>query len=156
MKFSDVILGAAAMAVVWSLIYVLFALVLIPSAGSVWGLDAAAGISLLIAALVVGAVFAGKMEAESRARAFGKVAVLFGVVTLFLSMMLFSSNSNSGNLLKETLQGMYSTGSWTTADWFAYTQLAIFLNVAVNVALSLVVGFIGLYVGSLLRKPKQG
>jgi len=155
LKFSDAILAVAATVVIWGLIYFVFGLALIPSVGSYWGQDSAAGISLLVAGLVVGFVFAGKIQEESRMRAVGKIAVLFAAVTMFLTLMIFSANSYYGAYVKETLQNMYSTGAWTTTDWFAYVQLAIFINVALNVVLSLVVGFIGLYIGSMLRKPKK-
>jgi len=67
----------------------------------------------------------------------------------------FSGNSYHGAWTKETLQSMFQTGSWTTVDWFVYEQLGLLMNVALNVVSVLVLGFIGLYAGSMLRKPKK-
>ena len=156
MKFSDVILAVATDAVIWGFVYSVFGIVLIPSAlGSYWGNTSAACISLLVAGLVVGFVFAGKIQEESRIRAVGKITVLPAFVTVFVVLMSFSGNSYSGACIKETLQSMLSTGTWTTVDWFVYEQLAISIDVALNVALTLVLSFIGLYAGSMLRKPKK-
>ena len=156
MKFSDVVLAVATDAVIWVFVYTLFGMALIPSAlGSYLGNISAGCISVLVAGLVVGFVFAGKIQEESRIRAVGKITVLHAVVGVFFVLMSFSINSYSGAILKEGLESMLSTGAWTTTDWFAYVQLAIFMNVAINVALTLVVSFIGLYAGSMLKKPKK-
>jgi len=153
LKFSDVILAVATMAVIFVFVYFVFALALIPSLGSYWGVNSAAIVSILVAGLVVGCIFAGKIQEESRIRAVGKIAVLFGAETSFVTVMSLSANGYSSAWIKENLQSMYSTGAWTTTDWFVYEQLAIVTQVALNVLLVLVLGFIGLYVGSMLRKP---
>jgi hypothetical protein len=155
LKFSDVILAVATAAVILVLVYFVFGMALIPSVGSYWGQTSTACISILVAGLVVGFAFAGKIQEESRIRAVGKIAVLLAAVIMFFVMMAFSANSYFGAYIKEGLQSAYSTGAWTTTDWFVYEQLAITLNVALDVSASLVVSFIGLYIGSMLRKPKK-
>jgi len=50
---------------------------------------------------------------------------------------------------------MFSTGAWTTVDWFVYEQLALSIDVALNILFALVLSFVGVYVGSILRKPKE-
>ena len=110
---------------------------------------------MLVAGLAVGCVFAGKIQEESRMRAVGKIAVLFGAVMSSAVMMGASANGYYSAWVKETLQSMYSTGAWTTMDWYVYGQLALAGQVALNVLLALVLGFIGLYAGSMLRKPKK-
>jgi hypothetical protein len=66
-----------------------------------------------------------------------------------------SANGYFNAYVKETLQSTFSTGAWTTTDWFVYTQLALIQGVVLNVVLVLVLSFIGLYVGSMFRKPKK-
>jgi len=155
MKFSDVILAVATLAVIFVFVYFVFALALIPSLGSYWGVNSAAIVSILVAGLVVGFAFAGKIQEESRVKAVGKIAVLFGAETSFATVMSFSANGYSIAWVTEYLRSTFSTGAWTTMDWFVYGQLVLVFQVALNVLLALVLGFIGLYVGSMLRKPKK-
>ena len=155
MRFSDVILAVATTIVITVLVYSVLGMALVPSMDSYSGQSIAATISMLVAGLVTGFVFAGNIQEESRMKAVGKIVVLFATVWLFLVMILFSGNSYYWTNIKETLQDMFSTGAWTTVDWFVYEQLATSLNLALNVVLALVLGFIGLYVGSMLRKPKK-
>ena len=108
-----------------------------------------------VAGLLVGYLFAVKIQEESRMKAVGKIAVLAAFVQGFAVMISFSANSYYGAWTKEYLQSWFQTGSWTTTDWFVYEELALFMNVALNVVLTLVLGFIGLYIGSMLRKPKK-
>jgi len=155
LKFSDVILAVASVAVIYVFVYCALGMALVPSMGSYWGLNSAANVSMLVAALVVGYVFAGKIQEESKIRAIGKIAVLFGAAMSSATMIVLSANSYYSDWAEEYLQSTFSTGAWTTMDWLAYGQLVLVFQVAVNVLLVLVLGFIGLYVGSMLRKPKK-
>jgi hypothetical protein len=154
LKFSNVILAVATLAVIDVLVYFVLGIALIPM-NSTWGLNVAFIVSLLVSALIVGYVFAGKIQEESRIRAVGKIAVLLGAVESSVVMLANSANGYYSAWVKETLQSMYSTGAWTTMDWYVYEQLALVEQVALNVVLALVLSFIGLYAGSMLRKPKK-
>jgi hypothetical protein len=155
LKFSDVILAVATVAVIDVLVYCVLGIALVPSMGSYWGLNSAAIVSILVAGLVVGFAFAGKIQEESRIRAVGKIAVLFGAVMSSAVMIAISANGYYNAWVTEYLQSTFSTGAWTTTDWYVYGQLVLAFQVALNVLLALVLGFIGLYVGSMLRKPKK-
>ena len=155
MKFSDVILAVATVGVIDVLVYFVLGIALIPSIGSYWGLNSAAIVSMLVAGLVAGFVFAGKIQEESRIRAVGKIAVLFGAVMSSAAMIAPSANGYYNAWVTEYLQSTFSTGAWTTTDWYVYGQLVLAFQVALNVLLALVLGFIGLYVGSMLRKPAK-
>jgi hypothetical protein len=155
LKFSDVIMALATLAVIDVFVYFVLGIALIPSIGSYWGLNSAGIVSVLVAGLVAGFIFAGQIQEESRTRAIGKIAVLFGAVTSSAIMGSLSANGYYSTWIKETLQSTYSTGAWTTTDWFVYEQLWLTGQVALNVLLALVLGFIGLYAGSMLRKPKK-
>jgi ABC-type long-subunit fatty acid transport system fused permease/ATPase subunit len=155
LKFGDVILAVAAFSVIYVLVVAVLLMVLISPMGSYLAMNTAGIVSILIAGLLAGFLFAGQIQEESRMKAAGKIAVLLAFVELFAVLIGFPTNSYYGAWTKETLQSMYQTGSWTTTDWFVYEGLATFLNVALNVVLVLVLGFIGLYAGSMLRKPKK-
>lgn len=155
MKFSDVILAVATVGVIDVLVYCVLGMALVPSIGSYWGINSAAIVSILVAGLVVGYVFAGKIQEESRIRAVGKIAVLFGAVMSSAAMIASSANGYYNAWVTEYLQSTFSTGAWTTTDWYIYGQLVLAFMVALNVVLALVLSFIGLYAGSMLRKPKK-
>jgi hypothetical protein len=53
------------------------------------------------------------------------------------------------------LQSSFSTGSWTTSNWFYFEAMVLMVNTALNGVLTLVFGFIGLYAGSVMKKPKK-
>ena len=155
MKFGDVIMAVASLTVLFLLVYFALGMVLI-SVNSFWGLDAAAAIvSLLLAALAVGYAFAGKIREESRIMSIGKVVVLSAVVMMFAVMIGVSANGHYTTLIDENLQKMFSTGSWTTTDWYAYETLALIEQTALNVVYVLVFSFIGLCVGSMRKLPAK-
>lgn len=85
-------------------------------------------------------------------RSIGKIVVLFTAVSIFISLMLYSAVGHYNALADETLQKMFSTGSWTNTDWFTFETMYLYLNTALNAVFDLVLGFIGLYLGSM-RKP---
>jgi len=155
LKFGDVILTVASIDVIDAMIWFVLCAALIPSIGSYWGMNSAGIISMLIAALVVGYVLAGKIQEESRIRAVGKISVLSAWVIAFYVMISAAANPYYKDWIDETLKSMYATSAWTTTDWYVYGQVALMTYVVLNVVLVLVLTFIGLYAGSMLRKPKK-
>jgi hypothetical protein len=154
LKFGDIIIAVASFTVLFLLVYFALGILLI-GANSYWGLDAAGIVSLFIAALAVGYAFAGKIREESRIMSIGKVAVLSAVVMMFAVIMSVGAVWHYSTLIDETLQKMFSTGSWTTTDWYAYETLALVEQTALNVVYTLVFSFIGLYVGSMRKPPAK-
>jgi len=150
LRFGEVIIAVATLTVVYVLLYSVLLVAFIPTVGTFWAMDAAAIVSLLIASLIVGVVFAGQIR-EARMSSIGRIAVLFAIVIMSASMAM-GSNPYMGDSLKEGLESMYSTSGWTTTDWFTYSQMVLVLIVAVNIVLALVLGFVGLYAGSMLRR----
>ena len=155
MKFGDVILAVASIGVIEVMIWYVLGAGLIPSIGSFWGLNSAGIISILIAALVVGYVLAGKIQEESRIRAVGKISVLSAWVMAFVEMLSAAANPFYKDWIDETLKNMYATSAWTKTDWYVYGHLALMTYVVLNVVLVLVLTFIGVYAGSMLKNPKK-
>ena len=153
LKFGDVVTAVASLTVVYILLELVMLAVMVP-VNSYWGPDISTIVSVLVAALIVGYVFAAKINEESRMGAIGRIAVLYTVVLMFFTMALMV-NPYLGVSMDEGLESMFSTGGWTTMDWVSYSQLIIVMIVVLNVVFALVFGFIGLYVGSMLRKPKK-
>ena len=155
LKFGNVILAVASIAVIDIMLNFVLGIALIPSIGSYWGMNSAAIISILIAALFVGYIFAIKIQEESRIRAVGKISVLFASVMSLSVVMSAAANPYYKDWIDETLRSMYTTSAWTKADWYVYGQLSLLTFVVLNVVLALVLTFIGVYAGSMLRKPKK-
>ena len=152
MKFGDMITAVASLTVVYILLFaVLFGVMI--TVNTYWGPDIATVVSVLVASLIVGYVFAGKIEENSKRRAIGRIVVLSTVVLTLFTMGLLS-NPYIGTVLEEALESTYSTSGWSTLDWLAHSQLLMLILVALNVVFYLVFGFVGLYVGSMFRKPK--
>jgi len=154
LKFGDVVTAVASLVVIDVLLDFVLLVVFIP-VNSYWGSDIAGIISFLVASLIVGYVFAAKIHEESRTGAIGRIVVLFTVVVMFAAMALFAANPYLDTAIKEGLESNFSTSGWTTSDWFGYSFLATVMLVAFNVVFALVFSFIGLYAGSMLRKPKK-
>ena len=154
MKLGDVITAVASLTVIAILLNFVFLAVFVP-VNSYWGVDIAGWLSTLVASLIVGYVFAVKIQEESRRGAIGSIVVLFTVVVMFALMALMAANSYTGMAMDEGLESIFSTSGWTTTDWFGYSHYALVMMVAVNGVFTLVFGFIGLYAGSMLRKPKK-
>jgi hypothetical protein len=153
LKFGDVMTAVASLVVVYMLLdFVLLAVVI--NVNSYWAPDIATVVSVLVASLIVGYVFAGKIKEESRIGAIGRLVVLSTVVLTFYTMTLFT-NPYGGAIIEETLESMFSTSGWTTMDWVVYSQLLMIMIAALNIIFDLVFGFVGLYAGSMLRKPKR-
>jgi len=153
LKFGDVITAVASLSVAFILFDFVLSAVMIP-VNSSWGVDVATIVSILASSLIIGCVFAGKIQEGSRRGAVSIIVVLFALVLTFFTMALFA-NPYTGVSMQEVLESMFQTTGWTTMDWVAYSQLVFIMIVALNIVFALVFGFIGLYAGSMLRKPKK-
>ncbi len=121
---------------------------------SSWGVDVATIVSILLSSLIIGYIFAAKIQEESRRGAISRIVVLFALLLTFYTMALYA-NPYMEVSMQEVLENMFQTTEWTTMDWVAYSQLVMVMIVALNVVFALVFGFIGLYAGSMLRKPRE-
>jgi hypothetical protein len=107
-------------------------------------------IAFLVASLIIGYVFALKIQDEARIRTIGSIVVL-STFTLMLFLLVWIANPIASPWVKDSLENLFNTSGWTNYDWSAYLALAVTLEVV----LALVLSFIGLYAGSMLRKPKK-
>lgn len=153
MKFGEIIVSVATLTIIDVLLYAVFLMVFVPSVSTLWGPDVSASLAIFIASLIVGFVFAGQIQ-ETRLSSIGRIAVLSAIVTMLMMGALFT-NPYMGDSLKEALESMYSTAGWTTTDWLGYSTMAMVFVVALNVVLTLVLSFVGVYAGSMLRRGKK-
>jgi hypothetical protein len=145
-KFGDVITAVAYLVVITILLDALLMEVLLPMISTG---DVAYILSILVASLIVGYMFASKIQEESKIRTIGSIVVLFTVLVAFFAMALYA-NPLANPEIQDSINSIHSTIGWTHYDWF----VAIFGVVALNAVIALVLGLIGLYVGSM-RKPSK-
>jgi hypothetical protein len=154
LKFGDIIIAVASLTVAFFLFDCVLNFALIPM-NTFWGGMVAVIVSILVSGLVVGYVFAGKIQEESKMASIGKIVVLKAVMMGFGLMIVYGPLGHFSAMVDEHLRNMYSTGSWTNTDWFAYELMALVMDAALFAVFALVFGFIGLYVGSMLRRPAK-
>jgi hypothetical protein len=105
-------------------------------------------IAVLISALVVGYVFALRIQEDSRIKATGVIDVL-STFTVFVLDSIWIANQYGGAWFAESLNDMFKPSGWTNYEYAAYSALAV----SIVAIIAFVVIFIGLYAGSMLRKP---
>ena len=149
MKFGDIITAVASGFV----LFIVLDMVLNIPMTHEWEYTVVELVSLLVAALIVGYVFAGKIREDSRMTSIGQIVVIVGFVTIFLAVMSYAAISpHYTALVDEEFRNATSTSSWTNTDWFANESMALWYNVGMNVLEALALSFVGLYLGSM-RKP---
>lgn len=148
LEFGDTIAAVASLAVAYMLLFsVLFGVMI--TVNTTWGPDIATIVSIFLASLVVGYLFAGKINEGSKRGSIGRIVVLSAVVLTLFTMALFA-NPYVDTVIEEEMENMFDTSGWATLDWLAYSQLLMLMLVALNVVFYLVLGFVGLYVGSMV------
>jgi hypothetical protein len=149
LKFGDVITAAASLTVINIMLTSLLMGILLPVI-STGGKDVAIIGGILLSSLIVGYMFASKIQEESRRRAIGSIVVLFALANVILVMALFA-NQLVSPALRDILDSMFSTttvNGWSNLDM----MVAVSFVYAMNAVFALVFGSIGLYLGSM-RKP---
>ena len=151
MKFGDALMSVATISVISALIHAPLDMVFVSALGLTSGYAASAFVSFFLSALISGYIFAGKIW-EARREAITKITVLWAALVI-LVLKFEPTQAHWGLLAEEAYQGQYGT-TLSTIEWvhweIMYRDIFVFLFVVV----ALVLGLIGLYVGSMLRKPK--
>jgi hypothetical protein len=150
LKFSDVIIATASIVffalILDAVLMVAFAPLNSPTMSDMLSTI----ISSLVVSLIVGYVFALSIQEESRIKAIGSIVVLAATAVLFF-MAIWIASPFESPWFKEGLNIMFNTSGWTNYDWAAYTAFEVSV-IAIMVS---IVSLIGLYIGSMLRKPKK-
>jgi uncharacterized membrane protein SpoIIM required for sporulation len=148
LKFSDCIIAMASL-VLLGFILDTFLMVAFGSLSASSTSDMLAFvIAVLVASLVVGYVFALKIQKESRIKATGVIVVL-SAFTLLILFAIVIANDFAYPWFKDSLNSMFNRTTWTDYDFNAYAALAVSMQVIIG----LVISFIGVYIGSMLKKP---
>ena len=151
MKFSDMVIAVAAMGVVAALIGGLLDLAFVSALGLVVGYPVSFIVYMFIAALVGGYVFAGKIQ-EARKEAIAKITVLWGAFWIILATIV-PAQAEWGAYVRQAYQGQYGA-TLTIAEWVNWESVFLEIFALETIIIVVVTSIIGLYIGSMLRKPK--
>ncbi len=153
MRFGDVLIAVATLFLITVLVSYPLETMLIPTLGFYWGPTLGALVSVLISSLIAGYIFARKIF-EGGKESIARISVLFAV------LMIFSIVINNAALgedftqwVHETYQEANPTASLSTFEWYVVGGLFIGSQMFMNAITLLPLSFVGLYVGSIFRKP---
>jgi len=158
LKFGDIVIAVASIAVIDALIAFPLGLVFVSALGLELlelGQDVGCFVSLFLSALIGGYIFAGKIW-EARREAITKITVLLATFMGAMAMVIPAGVAHWGLMAEEDFQLMYpGAAEPSTAEWVSWEMMSNALFTFIVVGGALLLGFIGLYVGSMLRKPKK-
>jgi hypothetical protein len=119
------------------------------------GQDIGVFVSLFLSALIGGYLFAGKIW-EARRETITKITVLWAALVSLTVTIVPSGLAHWGLMAEEELQLMVGVPEPSTAaEWVSYEMLYNGSFMCLVVGLAFVLGFIGLYVGSMLKRPAK-
>ena len=150
MKFSDAVIATVSLVLLGLILDAFLMVAFIPLNDNSLSDLLAFIIGFLVASLVVGYVFALKIQEGSRIEAIGIIVVL-STFTFMLFYVIWIANSVASPWYIDSLKATFNTSGWTDYEWSVYSVL---YN-TVTTLITIVITFIGLYVGSMLRKPKK-
>jgi len=158
LKFGDVVMSVASIAVIFALIagpleMVLFSALSISDMNN-WGYTVSLIVSFLLGALISGYAFAGKIW-EARREAITKITVLWAALVMLFAIIVPATVVDWGPTAKEEFRAANHGTTLSTSEWVTWEYMYLDMFTFLIVGMALVLGFIGLYVGSMLRKPEK-
>jgi hypothetical protein len=155
LKFGDMIIAVASLTIIAVFIMLPLTIVFTPALGNFGGFMLSAVIAFLLSSIINGYIFTQKIWEENRTKTIAKITVLF---TLLVMVLVLIENAASGEwtpMVKENYLNANPTATPSTTDWYYIERLAIIQDDFVNVVLILAITFIGLYIGSMLKKKAK-
>jgi hypothetical protein len=143
----------ASIAVIFALIFAPLDLVFVSALGLELGYGVSLIVSLFLSALIGGYIFAGKIW-EARREAIAKITVLWAALVMLVLRIGSASIAHWGLMAEEAYQGQYGT-TLSTLEWVHWEFMYLDVFGFIFVGMALVLGLIGLYVGSMFRRPAK-
>jgi hypothetical protein len=152
LKFGDVVMCVASIAVISALIHAPLDMVFVSALGLTLGYIVGTFVCFFLSALVSGYIFAGKIW-EARREAIAKITVLWAALVI-LVLKFEPTQAHWGLFAEEAYQGQYGT-TLSTIEWVHWEIMYLDIFVFLFVVVALVLGLIGLYAGSMLKRPAK-
>jgi phosphoglycerol transferase MdoB-like AlkP superfamily enzyme len=155
LRFGDVLIAVATLFLITVLVSYPLETMLIPTLGFYWGPTLGALVSVSISSLIVGYIFARRIF-EGRKESIARISVLFAVL-MILSIVINNAalGEDFTQWVHETYQEANPTASLSIFEWYVVGGLFIGSQMFMNAFTLLPLSFIGLYIGSMLRKLKK-
>ena len=151
MKFGDLVISVASIAVISALIHAPLDFVFVSALGLASGPTVSTFVSFFLSTLICGYIFSGKIR-EARRETIAKITVLW-TAFVFLILQFKPTQAHWGQFADEAYQGQ-NWSNLSTIERLHWEIMYLDIFVFLFVVLALVLGLIGLYVGSMLRKSK--
>jgi hypothetical protein len=155
LKFGDIVIAVASLAVILLFLEVILGLVLIPAIGWDWGPTVVGMIGFLLSGLIVGAIFSKKIWEEAGTKTMAKIIILGAVLIMLYYAAALPAEGEWTPAVKETFLKANLGTTLTNTQWLNVESFALGEEIALNVFIGIVLSFIGLYIGSMLRKPRK-
>ena len=155
LKFSDMVLAAASLAIISKLIYLPLALVLYPPLGVYEGFSLSVVISILASAIITGYIYSQKIWEENRTKTIAKTTILLTAFVWLTTLMESAASADWTPKIKTEWLTLNPTATPTAFEWYYIENLILNLGLFTAIILALALGFIGLYIGSMIKKPTQ-
>jgi len=158
LRFDDVVTCVASMAVIFALIFAPLDMVLFSALGisgmTKWGYTVSSIISSFLSALISGYIHAGKIW-EARREAITKITVLWAALFYVLVITVPASIADWGLSVKEDYLAKYPGTTLSTSEWVTWEMMFQDVFAFLLVGMALVLSLIGLYIGSMFRRPAK-
>ncbi|MDH5375303.1 MAG: hypothetical protein OEW95_05755 [Candidatus Bathyarchaeota archaeon] len=153
MKFGDLVMSVASIAVIFALITFPLDVVFVSALG-LGGYEVGVFVSFFLSALIGGYIFARKIW-EARRENITKITVLWAALVMLLAIIVPGGLAHWGLASEEEFKASYPDTTLSTAEWTNWEMMYLDSFMFLIVVISLVLGFVGLYVGSMLRRPAK-
>jgi len=154
LKFGDIVIAVASIIVIIVLISFPLMLVLTPALGEYNAFELSGFVAFILSPIIVGYIFAKQIREEDRTKTILKIAVLVAVLAMFTVLIEDAIVEWAPYYRAEYLK-VNPTATPTAFDWYNIQLSALSTEVFAAVALMLAFTFIGLYIGSQLKRPAQ-
>jgi len=153
LKFGDIITAVASLVIIIFLMFPL-GLVLTAALGNT-GFTLGAVVSLFLSTIIVGYIYTQKIWEENRTKTIAQITVLFTVLIVFMGTMESAATADWTPKIKEEYITSNPTATPSASDWYYIEKFFLTLEGFIVVILTLPITFIGLYIGSTLKKPTK-
>jgi len=153
LKFGDMVIAVASLVIIIFIFFPL-GLVLTAALGNV-GFELGALVSAFLSTIIVGYIYAQKIWEENRIKTIAQIAILFTVLIMFMGIMESAATADWTPKIKEEYMKANPGATPSASDWYYIEKFFLTLQMFISVVLVLALSFIGLYIGSLLKKPAK-
>ncbi len=128
--------------------------ILTPAVGSFNAFELSTFVSLILSPIIVGYLCAEKIREEKRPRTTANIAALYTVLAM-LMVLIEASIAEWAPYIRADYLKANPTATPSALDWYNIELAALSQEIFLIIVLSFVFTFIGLYIGSMLKKPAK-